>query len=95
MYLASAVLKRFDDEAVREDLPLVHWGVQDSLHKAEQALDDLLRNFPNRFIAGAMRSWSSRSAVCIPHRPIVWITSWPRSCRCLPPPAAVWGAAST
>jgi acyl-CoA dehydrogenase len=33
----------------------VHWGVQDSLHKAEQALDDLLRNFPNRFIAGAMR----------------------------------------
>lgn len=56
MYLASAVLKRFDDEGrQKEDLPLVHWGVQDSLHKAEQALDDLLRNFPNRFIAGAMR----------------------------------------
>ena len=56
MYLASATLKRFEDEGrQKEDLPLVHWGVQDSLHQAEQALDDLLRNFPNRFIAGAMR----------------------------------------
>jgi acyl-CoA dehydrogenase len=56
MYLASAALKRFEDEGrQKEDLPLVHWAVQDSLHQAEQALDDLLRNFPNRFIAGVMR----------------------------------------
>lgn len=56
LYLASAALKRSDDEGRnKEDLPLVHWSVQDSLHKAEQALDNLLRNFPNRFIAGAMR----------------------------------------
>jgi acyl-CoA dehydrogenase len=56
MYLASASLKRFEDEGrQKEDLPLVHWAVQDSLHQAEQALDDLLRNFPNRFIAGVMR----------------------------------------
>jgi acyl-CoA dehydrogenase len=56
MYLASATLKRFEDEGrQKEDLPLVHWGVQDSLNQAEQALDDLLRNFPNRFIAGALR----------------------------------------
>ncbi|WP_202302334.1 acyl-CoA dehydrogenase FadE [Dryocola clanedunensis] len=56
LYLASAVLKRYDDEGRNEaDLPLVHWGVQDALFQAEQAIDDLLRNFPNGFIAGAMR----------------------------------------
>jgi len=56
MYLASATLKRFDDEGRNEaDLPLVHWGVQDALHQAEVAMDDLLRNFPNRLVAGALR----------------------------------------
>lgn len=54
--LASAVLKRYDDEGRNEaDLPLVHWGVQDALHQAEQAIDDLLDNFPNRLVAGVMR----------------------------------------
>ncbi|WP_234933113.1 acyl-CoA dehydrogenase domain-containing protein [Salmonella enterica] len=47
LYLASAVLKRYDDEGRHEaDLPLVHWGVQDALYRAEQAMDDLLQNFP-------------------------------------------------
>lgn len=56
MYLASATLKRYDDEGRNEaDLPLVHWGVQDALHQAEVAMDDLLRNFPNRLVAGALR----------------------------------------
>lgn len=56
MYLASATLKRYEDEGrQKEDLPLVHWGVQDALNQAEIAMDDLLRNFPNRFIAGVLR----------------------------------------
>ncbi|WP_343553507.1 acyl-CoA dehydrogenase FadE [Pantoea sp.] len=56
MYLASATLKRYDDEGRNEaDLPLVHWGVQDALHQAEVAMDDLLRNFPNRMVAGTLR----------------------------------------
>ncbi|MGK3134457.1 acyl-CoA dehydrogenase FadE [Pantoea trifolii] len=56
MYLASATLKRYEDEGRNEaDLPLVHWGVQDALHQAEVAMDDLLRNFPNRMVAGALR----------------------------------------
>ena len=56
MYLASATLKRYDDEGRNEaDLPLVHWGVQDALHQAEVAMDDLLRNFPNRWVASALR----------------------------------------
>jgi len=29
--------------------------VQDTLYQAEQAIDDLLKNFPNRFVAGALR----------------------------------------
>jgi len=56
LYLASAVLKRYQDEGRNEaDLPLVHWGVQDSLYQAEQAIDDLLDNFPNPWVAGALR----------------------------------------
>ncbi len=27
-------------------------GVQDALYQAEQAMDDLLQNFPNRVVAG-------------------------------------------
>lgn len=56
LYLASAVLKRYQDEGRNEaDLPLVHWGVQDSLYQAEQAIDDLLDNFPNPWVAGVLR----------------------------------------
>lgn len=57
LYLASATLKRYEDEGRHEaDLPLVHWGVQDALNQAESAIDDLLRNFPNRLVAGIMRT---------------------------------------
>lgn len=56
LYLASAALKRYDDEGRQEaDLPLLHWGVQDALNQAENAIDDLLRNFPNRLVAGILR----------------------------------------
>ncbi len=57
LFLATAVLKRYEDEGRNEaDLPLVHWGVQDALHQAEQAIDDLLRNFPNGLVASVMRA---------------------------------------
>ncbi|SFN38663.1 acyl-CoA dehydrogenase [Izhakiella capsodis] len=56
LYMASAVLKRYNDEGRQSvDLPLVHWSVQDALYQAETAIDDLLRNFPNRGIAALMR----------------------------------------
>lgn len=32
----------------------MHWGVQDALYQAEQAMDDLLQNFPNRVVAGLL-----------------------------------------
>lgn len=56
MYLASAVLKRYEDEGRQaEDLPLVHWAMQDALFRAQAAMDGLLKNFPNRFVAGCLR----------------------------------------
>ncbi|QKJ85974.1 Acyl-CoA dehydrogenase [Paramixta manurensis] len=56
LYLASAALKRYEDEGRNEaDLPLLHWGVQDALNQAEVAMDDLLRNFPQRLVAGLLR----------------------------------------
>ncbi|MGL4860923.1 MAG: acyl-CoA dehydrogenase domain-containing protein, partial [Enterobacteriaceae bacterium] len=56
LYLSAATLKRFEQEGSQhDDLPLVHWSIQDSLWQAQQALDDLLRNLPNRFLASLLR----------------------------------------
>ncbi|WP_028779259.1 acyl-CoA dehydrogenase FadE [Shewanella sp. 38A_GOM-205m] len=47
LYLASATLKRYQDEGRQsEDLPLVQWAVEDALYKLQSSLDDLLDNFP-------------------------------------------------
>ena len=57
MYLISSALKRFEDEGrPAEDAPLVHWSVQDALVRAQDALDGVLANFPNRGIAGLLRA---------------------------------------
>ncbi|UXI01885.1 acyl-CoA dehydrogenase FadE [Photobacterium sp. TY1-4] len=57
LYLSSATLKRYVDEGCKQDdLPLVHWGLQDSLYQTQVALDEFLRNFPNRPIAALMRA---------------------------------------
>ncbi|HLU80391.1 MAG TPA: acyl-CoA dehydrogenase [Burkholderiaceae bacterium] len=56
LYIASAVLKRYEDQGRQpQDADLVHWAVQDALHKAEQALDGVLKNLPNRAVAVALR----------------------------------------
>ncbi|MCS3459298.1 MULTISPECIES: acyl-CoA dehydrogenase FadE [Aeromonas] len=56
LYLASSALKRFQDEGRQQaDLPLLHWALQDALFKAQEAIDELLRNFPNRWIGLALR----------------------------------------
>jgi acyl-CoA dehydrogenase len=52
MYLASAVLKRFEDEGRQEaDLPLLRWAAQYCLHQGEKALVVILKNFPSRILA--------------------------------------------
>ena len=56
LYLGSATLKRFESEGSHaEDLPLVHWGMQDSLRQTEVAIDEFLANFPNPIVGRLLR----------------------------------------
>ncbi|MGF1686183.1 acyl-CoA dehydrogenase [Photobacterium japonica] len=57
LYLASAVLKRYEDEGRKaEDLPLVHYGVQHCLHQCSQAFDGVFANFPRKGVGRGLRS---------------------------------------
>lgn len=48
LYLCSAALKRFEDDGRPvEDLPLLHWAMRDALYRTQQALEGVIRNFPN------------------------------------------------
>jgi acyl-CoA dehydrogenase len=56
MYLVSATLKRYEDQGrLREDLPLVRWSVRDALYHAQQAIDQILSNFPVKALATLLR----------------------------------------
>lgn len=58
LYLISAALKRYEDDGrQRDDLPYLAWSVQDALHRAQEAMIDVLDNFPQRGIAIALRLW--------------------------------------
>ncbi|AYC33179.1 acyl-CoA dehydrogenase [Pseudomonas cavernae] len=56
LYLASAALKRYHDLDSPEYLraPL-QWALEESLGQAEQALDELLHNFPNHLLGCLLR----------------------------------------
>ncbi|TPV59879.1 acyl-CoA dehydrogenase [Aestuariibacter sp. GS-14] len=57
IYLASATLKRFDEEGRQhEDLPLMHWAMQDCIYQLETALMDFLDNFPIGWL-GKVLKW--------------------------------------
>ncbi|RUO26019.1 acyl-CoA dehydrogenase [Aliidiomarina minuta] len=46
LYLGSAVLKRFEDDGrPAEDLPFVHWAMQDTMYKLQQSQRAMLENF--------------------------------------------------
>ena len=56
MYLASATLKRFEDEGRQSaDLPLLHWAIWDCMFKIQNAFEGVIANFPNRFFALLLR----------------------------------------
>jgi len=56
IYLASMVLKHFDNQGRQSgDLPLVEWACRTLLYQAQEQLHGFLRNFPNRFVAAALR----------------------------------------
>jgi acyl-CoA dehydrogenase len=57
LYLASATLKRFEDEGRQEtDLPLVHWCLQDALARASDALHGVLANYPSKLVGFVLRA---------------------------------------
>ncbi|MEJ2602110.1 MAG: acyl-CoA dehydrogenase [Gammaproteobacteria bacterium] len=56
MYLASAVLKHFENQGRRaSDMPLVEWSVRTLMYEAQEQLHSFLRNFPNRPVAWLLR----------------------------------------
>ncbi|MDH3589533.1 MAG: DUF1974 domain-containing protein, partial [Gammaproteobacteria bacterium] len=56
MYLASAVLKRFEDQGrPAADLPVVEWACRHLLYQAQEQMHGVLRNLPNRWVATALR----------------------------------------
>jgi acyl-CoA dehydrogenase len=58
MYLASTVLKHFENQGRRAtDLPLVEWSVRTLMYQAQEQLHSFLRNFPNRPVAFFLRSF--------------------------------------
>jgi len=57
LYLASAMLKRFEDDGrPQADLPLLTWGMEDSLYTIQQSLLGVLRNFPVP-VLGRLTRW--------------------------------------
>jgi acyl-CoA dehydrogenase len=56
MYLASTVLKHFENQGRRAtDLPLVEWTVRTLMYNAQEQLHSFLRNLPNRPTAFLLR----------------------------------------
>jgi acyl-CoA dehydrogenase len=56
LYMASMVLKHYENQGRQAtDLPLVEWCCRTLLYEAQEQLHGLLRNFPNRWVAGLMR----------------------------------------
>lgn len=57
MYLASAAIKRFEDQGRRpDDVALLRWACEYALHEAEKALIVVLKNFPRRWIGRITRA---------------------------------------
>ena len=57
MFYASAVLKKFEDDGrPRLDIPLVEWSAKYCLYQVQIALDEILRNFPVKWLGVLVRS---------------------------------------
>lgn len=56
LYLTSMVLKHYRNQGEPpEDFPIVEWACRTLLYRAQEQLHSLLRNFPNRLVAGILR----------------------------------------
>lgn len=56
MFYASAVLRKFEaDGQPRADLPLLEWSAKYCLYQVQMALDEILRNFPIKWLGLVVR----------------------------------------
>jgi acyl-CoA dehydrogenase len=56
MYLASATLKRYEDEGRQKaDKPLLDWAIWDAMYKAQNAFEGVISNYPSRPVAWLLR----------------------------------------
>lgn len=56
LYMASMVLKHYESEGCPEDeYPLVKWSMAHLTSAYQQAMDEILHNYPHRFIAFKLR----------------------------------------
>jgi len=56
LYLASALLKQFEDrESPSDEWPLLRWGIQESLYAIQESFRELFQNLPNRPAAWLLR----------------------------------------
>ena len=52
LYLVSATLKHYEDQGRQKaDIPLIRWVVRDLLYHAQEAIDQILSNFPIKSVA--------------------------------------------
>ena len=52
LYLSSCALKFYDERGQQKDeLPILKWALYDCAFKIQVAMDGILKNFPNRFVA--------------------------------------------
>jgi acyl-CoA dehydrogenase len=57
MYLASAALKRYEDEGRQHaDKPLLDWAIWDAMFRAQNAFEGVLSNYPSRFVAALLHA---------------------------------------
>ncbi len=57
LFLASMVLKNHkDNNYARDEWPIVQWSLDHLFHEFQIAFDDLMLNFPNRAIAGVLKT---------------------------------------
>lgn len=56
LYMASMVLKHYENEGCPQDeYPLVQWSLEYLLHEYQQAMLEILDNYPNRLLAFKLR----------------------------------------
>ncbi|VAX15325.1 Acyl-CoA dehydrogenase [hydrothermal vent metagenome] len=56
LYLASAALKKFEDDGrPEEDIPLLKWSLDDALYRIQQGLDGFLDNIGPKYISWPLR----------------------------------------